>query len=110
MKRIRNNFALNLAVTTTLVLCSFLSISQNEKYYFTKDWIHCDEGSAKYYRIIEEVDTLLKVTDYYMSGGKQFEGFVENKAKNYEVLKIRGDFEQKTVGFCTYYRKNGAKE
>lgn len=106
LKRSHNSW-LRCALTSILVLLTFLSVAQDEKYYFNKDWNVCGIDDAKYYRIIEEVDTLLKVTDYYVSGGKQSEGFIENTASNMEILKIRGDFEQKTVGEINYYRKNG---
>ena len=96
-----------------ILLVSFISgfsPAQEEKYYFDKHWIQCNESKAKYYRIIEEVDTVLKVTDYYMPGRKRSEAFIANESNNLEILKIRGDFEQKVIGENKYYRKNGKLE
>ncbi|MDG1331198.1 MAG: hypothetical protein P8P74_02635 [Crocinitomicaceae bacterium] len=86
--------------------CSGIGFAQ-DKIYFNKDWFVCQKEDAKFYRILEEADTLLKVTDYYSEGSKQSEGFILNTKSNREILKIRGDFEQKTIGECNYYRKNG---
>jgi antitoxin component YwqK of YwqJK toxin-antitoxin module len=106
MSALSNSFMIRSLAFIAVILSAMCSHAQ-EKYYFDKDWIHCNESDAKYFRIIEEVDTLLKVTDYYMSGSKQFEGFVLKEPNTVEILKIRGDFEQKKIGDSKYFKKNG---
>ena len=89
------------------VLYSGTSFAQEDTLYFNKDWMISQKEDAKYYRIIEKVDTLLKITDYYIRGGKQSEGLMENIESNLEIVKIRGEIEHKIIGDLTYYRKNG---
>ena len=89
------------------VLSSGMSFAQEDTVYFNKDWMIASKADAKYYRIIEVADTLLKITDYYINGKRQSDGLVENNQGNLEIIKIRGDIEHKIIGDLTYYRKNG---
>lgn len=89
------------------ILLSGISIAQEDTVYFNKGWLKCDLSEAKFFRIVEKSDSLLEVTDYYIKGGIQSKGFIENKGRNAEILRTRGDFEQKTIGDNQYYRKNG---
>lgn len=105
MRKSRHTRTLRFLLLLSL-LYSGIGVAQ-EKIYFNKDWFLCQKDDAKFYRILEEADTLLKVTDYYINDGKQAEGFVENSKINREILKIRGVFEQTTIGDWTYFLKNG---
>lgn len=86
------------------------SSAQEDTVYFDNGWFNCSQEDARYYRVFEEVDTLLKITDYYAKGGVQFIGYVENRDDYKKILKIRGDFEHKTIGESQYFQKNGVMD
>ncbi len=87
----------------TLIFIAFFSklYSQNDTIiYFDENWGKTDRNSATFYRIIYNYKVkqkLYKITDFYISGEKQMEGFLKDLVK------------EKKSGLFIWYFKNGQK-
>jgi TonB family protein len=88
---------------TSMIFFSFFirAYSQNDTiFYYDQNWQKTAKWNAQFYRIIENYKTkqkFYKITDYYISGKKQMEGFLEDLDK------------EKKTGMFTWYFKNGQK-
>ena len=107
MNKLNYKTSLQGFIIALIIFFSGVCLAQEDIVYFNKLWLKCEKSEAKYFRIVEETDSLLKVTDYYIKGAKQSEGYVENTKSNAKILSIRGDFESKIVGEFSYYTKKG---
>ncbi|OSZ77575.1 hypothetical protein CAP36_14470 [Chitinophagaceae bacterium IBVUCB2] len=79
--------------------------SVTKKIYYDKDWRVTTAGNAAYYRLVTldeaEVPKGL-VTDFYISGEKQWQGYVTYMDPQDNNLDL-------TDGLCTWFHKNGKK-
>lgn len=69
--------------------------------YFNKSWEPDSPKGYDYYRIIEKLDTVFKITDYYKSGVIQMTGFVDLHADISNIVFID------KVGPFFWYDKHG---
>jgi hypothetical protein len=66
--------------------------------WFNKAWKPCEKKEAKYYRLVQQLDGLYKIRDFYLSGSLQMEAMATSMEP--EMLE----------GYCSYYYSNGNME
>ena len=81
-----------------LLIIGFKGVSQDTTYY-DSDWEETEEEKAEYYRVINELDSLWSIKDYYMDNKLQMTGTL-NKPNH---LARHGDFKW-------YYKGGGLKQ
>lgn len=82
-----------------IVICLFVfcqQINAQKRIFFDKDWKITNEDNAKYYREINQNKDLYFITDFFITGEKQFEGKSTTKS---EPLSLEGT--------AIWYNKNG---
>lgn len=67
-----------------------------ETIYFDEDWKETNKKNAKYFRKIDQSQDLYKITDFFITGEKQFEGKSSSKS---EPLSLEG--------VAIWYNKDG---
>ncbi|HIP34117.1 MAG TPA: hypothetical protein EYG89_05280, partial [Bacteroidia bacterium] len=87
------------------------TMAQKDTIYFNKHWEKVTKDKAKYYRIVplKKIGDLHQITDYYMNGNPQMEGFWSDIKNEIFEGETKWYFKNGTLSEITNY-KNGLKE
>lgn len=110
----------SIVIICCFFLCRLLAICQiGDTIYFNKSWKSCKKKDATYYRLVEKVDSIYKIQDFYKSGILQmrasaisiepeiFEGQCYYYYGNGNVESFGVYHKGKSIGIWTYYDEKG---
>ena len=95
--------------STLLILIALIAINtmaQKDTIYFNKHWQKTTKDKARYYRLIplEKVGDLYKITDFYLNGNPQMEGFWSDLKNELLEGETKWYFENGKLSEVTTYR------
>ena len=93
-----------------IFLPATLSAQVSQKVYYDSLWNYCNEANASYFRTVESIndDGLFKITDHYISGSKQMEGFIRCvTCSPTDILNNPSDSVGQKEGKYVYWHSNG---